>query len=166
MCDFGDTSSLKEGIAKTTVNSCQYQAKGLLGRVVDAVGRPIDEKGPIDSDITYPVERIAPGIIPRKSVSQPLQTGIMAVDSMIPIGRGQRELIIGDRSTVKPPLLLILSSIKKINKQGIESKDESFRPVYCIYVAVGQKNSNIARTMKVLEEIKYGLCNHCICTCC
>jgi len=151
----GETSDLKEGDeVKTTGKILSVPVgKALLGRVVDAVGRPIDEKGPIESDITFPVERIAPGIIPRKSVSQPLQTGIMAVDSMIPIGRGQRELIIGDRSTGKTTIAIdTIINQAKINKQGAESKDEDFRPVYCIYVAVGQKNSNIARTIKVLEE--------------
>ena len=134
---------------------------------MDAVGRPIDEKGPIDSDITYPVERIAPGIIPRKSVSQPLQTGIMAVDSMIPIGRGQRELIIGDRSTGKTTIAIdTIINQAKINKQGIESKDESFRPVYCIYVAVGQKFQHRSYHESPRRDWGYGLCNHCICTCC
>ncbi len=151
----GETSQLKEGDeAKTTGKLLSVPVgKGLLGRVVDAVGRPIDDKGPIDSDLTYPVERIAPGIIPRKSVSQPLQTGIMAVDSMIPIGRGQRELIIGDRSTGKTTIAIdTIINQAKINKQGAESGDKNFRPVFCIYVAVGQKNSNIARTIKVLED--------------
>ncbi len=151
----GETSDLKEGDeAKTTGKLLSVPVgKALLGRVVDAIGRPIDEKGPIESDMTFPVERIAPGIIPRKSVSQPLQTGIMAVDSMIPIGRGQRELIIGDRSTGKTTIAIdTIINQAKINKQGAESKDADFRPVYCIYVAVGQKNSNIARTIKVLEE--------------
>ena len=151
----GETSDLKEGDeVKTTGKLLSVPVgKALLGRVLDAVGRPIDEKGPIESDITFPVERIAPGIIPRKSVSQPLQTGIMAVDSMIPIGRGQRELIIGDRSTGKTTIAIdTIINQAKINKQGAESKDADFRPVYCIYVAVGQKNSNIARTIKVLEE--------------
>ena len=119
----------------------------------DAVGRPIDGKGKINSNEEFPVERIAPGIIPRKSVDQPLQTGIMAVDSMIPIGRGQRELIIGDRSTGKTTIAIdTIINQAKINKQGEKSGDPNFRPVYCIYVAVGQKNSNIARTIKVLEE--------------
>ena len=120
---------------------------------MDAVGRPIDGKGPIESEEEYSVERIAPGIIPRKSVDQPLQTGIMAVDSMIPIGRGQRELIIGDRSTGKTTIAIdTIINQAKINKQGEQSGKEDFRPVYCIYVAVGQKNSNVARTIKVLEE--------------
>ncbi len=152
----GETSSLKEGDeVKTTGKLLSVPVgKALLGRVVDAVGRPIDEKGAIDTDTTFPVERIAPGIIPRKSVSQPLQTGIMAVDSMIPIGRGQRELIIGDRSTGKTTIAIdTIINQAKINKKGLDSKDKDFRPVYCIYVAVGQKNSNIARTVKVLDKV-------------
>ena len=151
----GDTSSLKEGDeARTTGKLLSVPVgKKLLGRVVDAVGRPIDDKGPIDAKQSFPVERIAPGIIPRKSVDQPLQTGIMAVDSMVPIGRGQRELIIGDRSTGKTTIAIdTIINQAKINKQGEESGNPDFRPVYCIYVAVGQKNSNIARTIKVLED--------------
>ena len=151
----GDTSSLKEGDeARTTGNLLSVPVgKELLGRVVDGVGRPIDGKGPIDAKQSFAVERIAPGIIPRKSVDQPLQTGIMAVDSMVPIGRGQRELIIGDRSTGKTTIAIdTIINQAKINKQGEESGNPDFRPVYCIYVAVGQKNSNIARTIKVLEE--------------
>jgi F-type H+-transporting ATPase subunit alpha len=151
----GDTSSLKEGDEARTTGKLLNVPVGmkLLGRVVDAVGRPIDGKGPINSDQTFPVERIAPGIIPRKSVDQPLQTGIMAVDSMIPIGRGQRELIIGDRSTGKTTIAIdTIINQAKINKQGEESGNKDFRAVYCIYVAIGQKNSNVARTIKVLEE--------------
>ncbi|HAY75979.1 MAG TPA: F0F1 ATP synthase subunit alpha [Opitutae bacterium] len=151
----GDTSSLKEGDeARTTGKLLSVPVgKELLGRVVDGVGRPIDEKGPIDAKQSFPVERIAPGIIPRKSVDQPLQTGIMAVDSMVPIGRGQRELIIGDRSTGKTTIAIdTIINQAKINKQGEESGNPDFRPVYCIYVAVGQKNSNVARTIKVLED--------------
>ena len=128
----------------------------MLGRVVDAIGRPVDGKGPIQSDESYPVDQIAPGIIPRKSVDQPLQTGIMAVDSMIPIGRGQRELIIGDRSTGKTTIAIdtIINQAKINNQHRKEdgSFEEGFRPVYSIYVAVGQKNSNIARTINVLEK--------------
>ena len=113
----------------------------------------MDGKGAINAEKTLPVERIAPGIIPRKSVDQPLQTGIMAVDSMVPIGRGQRELIIGDRSTGKTTIAIdTIINQAKINKQGEKSGDSNFRPVYCIYVAIGQKNANIARTIKTLEE--------------
>src|SRR6056300_91591 len=151
----GDTSSLKEGDDAKTTGKLLSVPVGmeLLGRVVDAAGRPIDGKGPIEAKEEYSVERIAPGIIPRKSVSQPLQTGIMAVDSMIPIGRGQRELIIGDRSTGKTTIAIdTIINQAKINKQGEASGDSNFRPVYCIYVAVGQKNANVARTIKILEE--------------
>ena len=151
----GDASRLKEGDeAQTTGRLLSVPVgMGLLGRVVDAIGRPVDDKGPLDSSENYPVERIAPGIIPRQSVDQPLQTGIMAVDSMIPVGRGQRELIIGDRSTGKTTIAIdTIINQAKINKQGEESGDPDFRAVYSIYVAVGQKNSNVARTIKVLEE--------------
>jgi len=151
----GDTSSLKEGDEVRTTGKLLSVPVGkeLLGRVVDAVGRPIDDKGAINSKQSSPVEKIAPGIIPRKSVDQPLQTGIMAVDSMVPIGRGQRELIIGDRSTGKTTIAIdTIINQAKINKQGEKSGDPDFRAVYCIYVAVGQKNSNIARTIKILEE--------------
>jgi F-type H+-transporting ATPase subunit alpha len=112
----------------------------------------VDGKGPLGASEFYPVEKIAPGIIVRKSVSQPLFTGIMAIDSMIPIGRGQRELIIGDRGTGKTTITIdTIINQAKINKVGIASGDKSFRPVYSIYVAVGQKNSNIVRTMSALE---------------
>ena len=126
--------------------------KALLGRAVDALGNPVDGKGPIAATESYPVEKIAPGIIVRKSVSQPLFTGIMAIDSMIPIGRGQRELIIGDRGTGKTTICIdTIINQAKINKVGLASGDPKFRPVYSIYVAVGQKNSNIVRTMTALE---------------
>ena len=151
----GDTSRLKEGDeVKTTGRLLSVPVgKGLLGRVVDALGLPIDGKGPIDFDLYYPVEKIAPGIIPRKSVDQPVQTGIMSVDCMIPIGRGQRELIIGDRSTGKTTIAIdTIINQAKINKQGKESGDSDFRPLYSIYVAIGQKNANVARTINVLEE--------------
>ncbi len=151
----GDANLLKEGDeAKTTGRLLSVPVgKELLGRVVDAIGQPVDGKGPIDAKETYPVEKIAPGIIPRKSVDQPLQTGIMAIDSMIPIGRGQRELIIGDRQTGKTTIAIdTIINQAKINRQGLASGDENFRPVYSIYVAVGQKNSTIARTIKALEK--------------
>ncbi|HEV7404555.1 MAG TPA: F0F1 ATP synthase subunit alpha, partial [Chthoniobacteraceae bacterium] len=125
--------------------------KELLGRVVNTLGVPIDGKGPINSTATYPVEKIAPGIIKRRGVSQPVQTGIMAIDAMIPIGRGQRELIIGDRSTGKTTIAIdTIINQAKINKQNEGKKD--FRPLYSIYVGIGQKNANIARTVGVLTE--------------
>lgn len=151
----GDANDLKQGdTVKTTGRLLSVPVgKGLLGRVVDSVGNEVDGKGPIPSDEDYPIEKIAPGIIPRKSVDQPLQTGIMAVDSMIPIGRGQRELIIGDRQTGKTTIAIdTIINQAKINRQGLASDDETFRPVYSIYVAVGQKNSTIARTIRTLEE--------------
>jgi F-type H+-transporting ATPase subunit alpha len=150
----GDVSALKEGDEVSTTGKLLSipVGKALLGRVVDAVGRPIDGKGPIDSKETYPVERIAPGIIARKSVNQPLFTGIMAIDSMIPIGRGQRELIIGDRGTGKTTICVdTIINQARINKVGLASGDKSFRPVYSIYVAVGQKQSNVVRTISALE---------------
>ena len=129
---------------------------GLLGCVVDAIGNPIDGKGPINSSETYPVDQVAPGIIPRKSVDQPMQTGIMSIDSMIPIGRGQRELIIGDRSTGKTTIAIdTIINQANINNQhrNEDGSFENFRPVYSIYVAVGQKNSNIARTIACLRGL-------------
>tara|TARA_B100001248_G_scaffold262589_1_gene259792 strand:+ start:91403 stop:92947 length:1545 start_codon:yes stop_codon:yes gene_type:complete len=151
----GDPSKLKEGDeVKTTGRLLSVPVgKALLGRIVDALGNPIDGKGPIASEEFYPVERIAPGIIPRKSVSQPVQTGIVAVDSMIPIGRGQRELIIGDRSTGKTTIAIdTIINQANINRQGLASGDPDFRPVYSIYVAIGQKNSSVARIISTLEE--------------
>ena len=154
----GDYSKLKEGDEASTTGKLLSVpvGMGLLGRVVDAIGNPIDGKGPVQSDVTYPVDQIAPGIIPRKSVDQPMQTGIMAIDSMIPIGRGQRELIIGDRATGKTTIAIdtIINQAKINNQHRTEdgSFEEGFRPVYSIYVAVGQKNSNIARTINVLEK--------------
>jgi F-type H+/Na+-transporting ATPase subunit alpha len=127
--------------------------KGLLGRVVNALGQPLDNKGPIKSDTAYPVEKIAPGIIRRKSVSQPVQTGIMAIDAMIPIGRGQRELIIGDRSTGKTTIGIdTIINNARLNLAAQQAGDKDYRPLYCIYVAVGQKQSNVARVIGVLEE--------------
>jgi F-type H+/Na+-transporting ATPase subunit alpha len=150
----GDYTAVSEGTeAKTTGRLLSVPVgKGLLGRVVDALGQPIDGKGPIASTETYPVEKIAPGIIKRQSVTQPVQTGIMAVDAMIPIGRGQRELIIGDRATGKTTIAIdTILNQAKINKAAEASGDPDFRPLYSIYVAVGQKNANIARVVNVLE---------------
>ena len=149
----GDYTSLHEGSeVKTTGKLLSVPVgKGLLGRVVDVLGRPLDGKGPIQATAFYPVEKIAPGIIKRKSVSQPLQTGIMAIDAMIPIGRGQRELIIGDRSTGKTTIGVdTMINQARINQQNVGVKD--FRPVYNIYVAIGQKQSNIARVIAELEK--------------
>jgi len=127
--------------------------KGLLGRVVNVLGQPIDGKGPIKETVFYPVEKIAPGIVKRRPVSQPVQTGIMAIDAMIPIGRGQRELIIGDRSTGKTTICVdTMINQSRINKAAETSGDKETRPIYSIYVAIGQKQSNIARVIGVLEE--------------
>ncbi len=150
----GDISGLKEGDEVQTTGRLLSVpvGKALLGRAVDALGQPVDGKGPIDSKEFYPVEKIAPGIIVRKSVSQPLFTGITAIDSMIPIGRGQRELIIGDRGTGKTTITIdTIINQARINRTGLASGDKNFRPVYSIYVAIGQKNSNIVRTMTALE---------------
>ncbi|BET65864.1 F0F1 ATP synthase subunit alpha [Opitutales bacterium ASA1] len=150
----GDVSRLKEGDeVKTTGRLLSVPVgKALLGRVVDALGNAVDGKGPIDAKEYFPVEKIAPGIVVRKSVSQPLFTGIMAIDSMIPIGRGQRELIIGDRGTGKTTIAIdTIINQARINRVGLASGDPKFRPVYSIYVAVGQKSSNIVRTMAALE---------------
>ena len=151
----GDYLGIREGAeVKTTGKLLSVPVgKGLLGRVVDTLGRPVDGKGPIKETAFYPVEKIAPGIIKRKSVSQPVQTGIMAIDAMIPIGRGQRELIIGDRSTGKTTIGVdTMINQARINKVGRASGDSNFRPVYSIYVAVGQKQSNIARVIAELEK--------------
>ena len=151
----GDYTKLKEGSeVRTTGKLLQVPVgKGLLGRVVNVLGEPLDGKGPIQGTTFYPVEKIAPGIVKRRSVSQPLQTGIMAIDAMIPIGRGQRELIIGDRSTGKTTIGVdTMINQARINKAAEEAGDKNFRPIYSIYVAIGQKQSNIARVIGVLEE--------------
>jgi F-type H+-transporting ATPase subunit alpha len=151
----GDYTTIHEGEeVKTTGKLLQVPVgKELLGRVVNTLGQPIDGKGPINSTVSYPVEKIAPGIIRRKSVSQPMQTGIMAVDAMIPIGRGQRELIIGDRSTGKTTLCIdTIINNARLNKAAEEAGDKDYRPLYSIYVAIGQKQSNVADVIRVLEE--------------
>jgi F-type H+-transporting ATPase subunit alpha len=151
----GDYSNIKEGDeCKTTGKLLQVPVgKALLGRVVDALGNPLDGKGPIKTDTFNPVEKIAHGIIARKSVSQPLQTGIMAVDAMIPIGRGQRELIIGDRATGKTTVAIdTVINQAKLNRDAEARGDKNYRPVYSIYVVIGQKRANLARVIGVLEE--------------
>src|SRR5260221_10929503 len=140
----GDYRGIAEGTEVRTTGKLLSVpvGKGLLGRVVDCLGRPVDGKGPIKEDAFYPVEKIAPGIIKRKSVSQPVQTGIMAIDAMIPIGRGQRELIIGDRSTGKTTIGVdTMINQARMNKAGEASGDKTYRPLYNIYVAIGQKQS-------------------------
>src|SRR5690349_9395030 len=151
----GDYTQLQEGDeVRTTGKLLQVPVgMGLLGRVVNTLGEPLDGKGPIKSDVAYPVEKLAPGIIRRKQVNQPVQTGIMAIDAMIPIGRGQRELIIGDRSTGKTTICIdTIISQARLNRAAEEAGDEAYRPLYCIYVAIGQKQSNIARLITVLEQ--------------
>ncbi|MGA7410365.1 MAG: F0F1 ATP synthase subunit alpha [Bryobacteraceae bacterium] len=151
----GDYTQLKQGDEARTTGKVMLVpvGKGLLGRVVDVLGAPVDGKGPIKSDKHYPVEKIAPGIIRRRSVSEPVQTGIMAIDAMIPIGRGQRELIIGDRATGKTTICIdTIISQARLNKAAEAAGDKDYRPLYCIYVAIAQKESTIARVISVLEE--------------
>src|SRR5271156_3547118 len=150
----GDYTQLEEGDeVRTTGKLLQVPVgKGLLGRVVNMLGEPLDGKGPIRSDVAYSVEKMAPGIIRRRPISQPVQTGIMAIDSMIPIGRGQRELIIGDRSTGKTTICIdTIISQARLNKAAEAAGDKTYRPLYSIYVAIGQKQSSIARVISVLE---------------
>ncbi|MCQ2370430.1 MAG: F0F1 ATP synthase subunit alpha [Akkermansia sp.] len=151
----GNGADLKEGdTCKTTGRLLQVPVgPGLLGRVVDTLGNPLDGKGPIEAAAHYPVEKIASGIISRQGVNQPVQTGILPIDAMIPIGRGQRELIIGDRSTGKTAIAIdtIISQARQ-NKRGEESGDAAFRPLYSIYVAIGQKRANVSRLVAKLEE--------------
>src|SRR4026208_1703306 len=151
----GEYTGLEEGgEVKATGKLLQVPVgKGLLGRVVNTLGEPIDGKGPTTSDVAYPVEKIAPGIIRRKAIGQPVQTGIMPIDAMIPIGRGPRELIIGDRSTGKTTICLdTIISQARLNKAAEAAGDKDYRPLYCIYVAIGQKQSTVARIISVLEE--------------
>ena len=151
----GDYTQLREGDeVRSTGKLLQVPVgKGLLGRVVNTLGEPLDGKGPVKSEVAYPVEKIAPGIIRRRPVSQPLQTGIMAIDAMIPVGRGQRELIIGDRSTGKTTICLdTIISQARLNKAAEATGDKEYRPVYSIYVAIGQKLSTIARIIATLEQ--------------
>src|SRR4029079_15684483 len=143
----GDYTKLEEGgTVRATGKLLQVPVgKGLLGRVVNTLGEPLDCQGPIAAREAYPVEKIAPGIVTRKSVSQPVQTGIMPIDAMIPIGRGQRELIIGDRSTGKTTICLdTMISQAGLNKAAEASGDPNFRPLYSIYVAIGQKPAPVA----------------------
>jgi F-type H+-transporting ATPase subunit alpha len=151
----GDYTRLQEGDeVRTTGRLLQVPVgKGLLGRVVNTLGEPVDGKGPVQSDVAYPVEKMAPGIIRRRPVTQPVQTGIMAIDAMVPIGRGQRQLIIGDRSTGKTTICIdAIISQARLNKAAEAAGDKDLRPLHCIYVAVGQKQSSIARTIATLEQ--------------
>lgn len=147
---FGSDREIKEGqtVKRTGAIVDVPVGKGLLGRVVDALGNPIDGKGPIEATERRRVDVKAPGIIPRKSVHEPMQTGLKAIDALIPIGRGQRELIIGDRQTGKTAIALDTILNQKPINQGTDEKAK----LYCVYVAVGQKRSTVAQFVKVLEE--------------
>ncbi len=147
---FGDDRSIKEGdtIKRTGAIVEVPVGKELLGRVVDGLGNPIDGKGPIKSKERKQVDVKAPGIIPRKSVHEPMATGLKAIDALIPIGRGQRELIIGDRQTGKTAVILDTF----LNQKPINQGDDESAKLYCVYVAVGQKRSTVAQFVKVLEE--------------
>jgi F-type H+-transporting ATPase subunit alpha len=147
---FGEDRAIKEGdtVKRTGAIVEVPVGKGLLGRVVDALGNPIDGKGPVESSEMKRIEVKAPGIIPRQSVSEPVQTGLKALDALVPIGRGQRELIIGDRQTGKTAIAIdTIINQKEVNASGDESKK-----LYCIYVAIGQKRSTVAQVVKTLEE--------------
>ena len=147
---FGSDSEIKEGdtVKRTGTIVDVPVGKGLLGRVVDALGNPIDGKGPIISDTRSRVEVKAPGIIPRKSVHEPVQTGLKAIDALVPVGRGQRELIIGDRQTGKTAVAIDTF----INQKAVNAGDDESKKLYCIYVAVGQKRSTVAQIVRQLEE--------------
>ncbi|PWC54901.1 F0F1 ATP synthase subunit alpha [Azospirillum sp. TSO22-1] len=147
---FGNDRDIKEGdtVKRTGTIVDVPVGKGLLGRVVDGLGNPIDGKGPLVDVERKRVEVKAPGIIPRKSVHEPMQTGLKAVDSLVPIGRGQRELIIGDRQTGKTAVVLDTF----INQKPINQGDDESKKLYCIYVAVGQKRSTVAQIVKSLED--------------
>ncbi|MBM3489832.1 MAG: F0F1 ATP synthase subunit alpha [Alphaproteobacteria bacterium] len=147
---FGDDREIKEGdIVKRTGTIVDVPVgKGLLGRVVDGLGNPIDGKGPIVGGERKRVEVKAPGIIPRKSVHEPVQTGLKALDALVPIGRGQRELIIGDRQTGKTAIAIDTF----INQKAANAGDDEKRKLYCIYVAIGQKRSSVAQFVKLLED--------------
>jgi len=151
----GDYAAVKEGAECRTTGKLLSVPVGeaILGRVVNALGAPIDGKGDIAAAANYPMEKIAPGIIKRKSVSVPVQTGIMSIDAMIPVGRGQRELIIGDRATGKTTIAVdtIISQALQ-NKAAEQGKLQNHKPLYCIYVAIGQKLSNVARIQKILDD--------------
>ncbi len=147
---FGDDRDIKEGdIVKRTQTIVDVPVgKGLLGRVVDALGNPIDGKGPIEGTERRRVELKAPGIIPRRSVHEPMQTGLKALDALVPVGRGQRELIIGDRQTGKTAIAV--DTI--LNQKFVNESDDATKKLYCIYVAIGQKRSSVAQFVKTLQD--------------
>ncbi len=155
---FGDDRNIREGdtVKRTGAIVDVPVGKGLLGRVVDGLGNPIDGKGPIEEAERMRVEVKAPGIIPRKSVHEPVQTGLKAIDSLIPVGRGQRELIIGDRQTGKTAV--IIDTI--LNQKAVNEGDNESEKLYCVYVAIGQKRSTVAQLVKTLEDndaMKYSI---------
>jgi F-type H+-transporting ATPase subunit alpha len=155
---FGDDTGIREGdtVKRTGAIVDVPVGRGLLGRVVDALGEPIDGKGPLNDVTRTRVEVKAPGIVPRRSVHEPVQTGLKAIDSLVPIGRGQRELIIGDRQTGKTAVAIdAVLNQKQINSSGDESKK-----LYCVYVAVGQKRSTVAQIVKTLQD--YGALEYSI----
>jgi F-type H+-transporting ATPase subunit alpha len=155
---FGSDRDIKEGdtVKRTGTIVDVPVGRGLLGRVLDALGNPIDGKGPLDTSERRLVEVKAPGIIPRKSVHEPMQTGLKALDALVPVGRGQRELIIGDRQTGKTAVAIdTIINQKSINASGSESKK-----LYCIYVVIGQKRSTVAQVVKTLED--YGAMEYTI----
>ena len=147
---FGDDTGIKEGdtVKRTGEIVDVPVGKELLGRVVDGLGNPIDGKGPIQSSEKRRIELKAPGIIPRQSVSEPMQTGIKALDALVPVGRGQRELIIGDRQTGKTAVAI--DTI--LNQKSVNQSDNEKEKLYCIYVAIGQKRSTVAQIVKTLED--------------
>jgi len=147
---FGSDRDIKEGDTVKRLGTIVDVpvGKGLLGRVVDALGNPIDGKGPIENVTRERVEVKAPGIIPRKSVHEPVQTGLKAIDALVPVGRGQRELIIGDRQTGKTAVAIDTF----LNQKQANAGDDESKKLYCIYVAVGQKRSTVAEIVKTLEE--------------
>ena len=157
---FGDDRNIKEGdtVKRTGTIVDVPVGKGLLGRVVDPLGNPIDGKGPIVSDVRRRVEVKAPGIMPRKGVHEPMQTGLKAIDSLIPVGRGQRELIIGDRQTGKTAIAIDTF----INQKSINDAagDDDSKKLFCIYVAIGQKRSTVAQIVKTLTD--YGAMEYTI----
>ena len=155
---FGDDRGIKEGdtVKRTGAIVEVPSGRGMLGRVVDGLGNPIDGKGPLKDVTMNRVEVKAPGIIPRKSVHEPMQTGIKSIDSLIPIGRGQRELIIGDRQTGKTAVAI--DTI--LNQKSVNETDDESKKLYCVYVAVGQKRSTVAQIVKTLEE--YGAMEYSI----
>ena len=147
---FGSDAEIREGdtVKRTETIVDVPVGKGLLGRVVDALGNPIDGKGPIEGATRQRVEVKAPGIIPRQSVNEPVQTGLKAIDALVPVGRGQRELIIGDRQTGKTAVAIDTF----INQKGVNAGNDESKKLYCIYVAVGQKRSTVAQIVRQLEE--------------